>query len=275
MGFYLEVSVMNHFTIDATTPCRWIGMLLIILLIAQWSYAEKKKSDKKEGFVSDYEIDRARRYGDLATLQGLLQKLADQRNPKAEYELGLLYYQGRSGKSVPPYVIEKDYARAVTWLTRAADHGHVDAMGTLAEIYEKGRGVPLNDSKAVDLYLKAAQYGNVLAQNTMGVRYASGRGVPLDTRQSVKWFEKAAEQGYKRAQMNLAIMYRNGEGVERNLIIALKWLVIAKDRWWPGVDESDMQQAAFLASELKRSMTPEQIKKAERLQSEWAPKSQR
>ena len=229
--------------------------------IASAGSSEEKGQNKHEGLVSSFEIDQDRRKGDFGALHKAIQRLAHQGNPKAEFELGLMYYQG---------TIEKDYSKAMHWLTKAANHGHTDAMSVLAEMYQKGRGVPINESKAVKLDRQAAQLGKVFSQNTMGVRYAKGRGVPIDLSKSALWFERSAEQGYRRAQLNIGISYRDGQGVDRNLVVALKWFLIA-NQWRPGADYSDMADAAKLAANLKLAMTSPQIEEAERLKSEWVP----
>ena len=58
--------------------------------------------------------------------------------PKAEFNRGLAYYQG---KGVP-----KNYQKAVYWLRKAAIQGYAPAELYMAIVYyDGGHGVPRND----------------------------------------------------------------------------------------------------------------------------------
>lgn len=59
--------------------------------------------------------------------------LADKGNTRAEFNLGLLYFDG---KAVP-----QDYAEAAQWFERAADQGYTRAQHNLGEMYAIGQGV--------------------------------------------------------------------------------------------------------------------------------------
>jgi TPR repeat protein len=73
--------------------------------------------------------------GDYATALQLLGPLADQGNARAQFKLGVMYYEGQG--------VPQDYAEAVKWYRRAADQGYADGQGVLGFFYEKGDcGVP-------------------------------------------------------------------------------------------------------------------------------------
>ena len=59
--------------------------------------------------------------------------LADQGQPRAQFLLGLLYYDG---KGVP-----QDYPEAVKWFQQSADRGYARAQHNLGEMYATGQGV--------------------------------------------------------------------------------------------------------------------------------------
>jgi len=67
-----------------------------------------------------------------------LQRLANQGDPDAEWQMGI-----RCHSSYPP-----DDAQAMQWFERAADQGYVAAQATLGAYYWAGRGVPSDLSKA-------------------------------------------------------------------------------------------------------------------------------
>ena len=64
--------------------------------------------------------------GDYATALRELRTLAEQDFVRAQYNLGLMYY---NGEGVP-----RDYAEAATWFRRAADQGHADAKAALQRL---------------------------------------------------------------------------------------------------------------------------------------------
>jgi TPR repeat protein len=62
-------------------------------------------------------------------------------------------------------------------------------------VFEKGRGVTQDFTKAAEWYRKAAERGYGGAQNNLAIAYALGRGVPKDLVEAHKWFALAATHG--------------------------------------------------------------------------------
>ncbi|HHF3816987.1 TPA: tetratricopeptide repeat protein, partial [Haemophilus influenzae] len=98
--------------------------------------------------------------------------LAEQGNAKAQYNLGVMYGNGRG--------VKQDYFKAVNWYRKAAEQGHADAQLNLGYMYEKGRGVKQDDFEAVKWYRQAAEQGHADAQFNLGNMYAKGLGVKQD-----------------------------------------------------------------------------------------------
>jgi len=117
-----------------------------------------------------------------------------------------------------------DYATAYRLLKPLAEQGNAKAQYNLGFMYDKGQGVPKDDTEAAKWFRKAAERGNAFAQVNLGFRYAKGQGVPKDDTEAVKWFRKAAEQGIAKAQFNLGVMYEKGLGVPQDYAEAVKWL---------------------------------------------------
>jgi hypothetical protein len=69
-----------------------------------------------------------------------LQRLAEQGDPVAQFEIGARY---ATGEEVP-----QDYSQALNWFSKAAEQGNVPAQATLGAYYWAGRGVPQDLSKA-------------------------------------------------------------------------------------------------------------------------------
>lgn len=165
---------------------------------------------------------RALAGGDYATAAREFQALADQGNPRAQANLGYMYYVGEG--------VPQSYAEAVNWYRKAAIQGDRDAQYNLAVAYAFGEGITQNFAEAATWYRRAADQGHVLAQYSMGISHAYGEGVNQDAREAVRWFAAAAEQGYDRAQVQLGSKYHTGDGVAQNYQEAARWYRMAADR---------------------------------------------
>lgn len=121
---------------------------------------------------------------------------ADQGDAEAQYNLGVMYYDGEG--------VTRDYQQAFTWFKKAAAQGHAEAQYRLGKAYYEfhgASGVPKNDLQAALWYRRAADQGHVGAQTSLGVLYYNGEGVPQDYDQAALWLQKAADQGDAVAQM--------------------------------------------------------------------------
>ena len=78
------------------------------------------------------------RKGDYATAQRLLRGLADQGYAAPQYNLGLMYLNGRG--------VPQNDAEAAKWFLKAADQGYAAAQHNLGGMYDIGRGMPQNDA---------------------------------------------------------------------------------------------------------------------------------
>ena len=76
---------------------------------------------------------RAYEKQDYSTALKEWRPLADQGHPRAQFILGLMYYDG---KGVP-----QDYNEAAKWFQQSADRGYARAQYNLGEMYATGQGV--------------------------------------------------------------------------------------------------------------------------------------
>lgn len=97
----------------------------------------------------------AYRAGDYVTAFKKWQPLAEEGHAKAQYNLGLLYYNGRG--------VNQDYAQARHWYLKAAQQGQAFAQNNLGKLYEKGQGAPQDPVQADMWYLLSAAQGNDVA----------------------------------------------------------------------------------------------------------------
>ena len=159
-----------------------------------------------------------------------LKKSAEQGDAKAQYNLGVCYYNG--------YGVEKDYQEAVKWYHKAAEQGDAMAQFNLGLCYDYGNGIPRNKIEAYIWYVLSFKNGNDYVnknikrlesefgkeqfsevQFRLGVYFYSKK----DYQEAVKWYRKAAEQGLAEAQYNLGLCYEGGDGVKKDYQEAVKW----------------------------------------------------
>lgn len=130
--------------------------------------------------------------------------LADQGDTRSM--VGLAYM--RLNEQDPRYSPET----AASLLQRAADAGSAEAQFRLAQLYEKGKGVPKDAAKALALYQASAAQDYPNALNDLGVLYFNGElGLPQDQAKGLAYFEKAANLRQKEAMFNYAAMIDDGQ----------------------------------------------------------------
>ncbi len=73
-----------------------------------------------------------------------------------------------------------------------------------------------NPKEGFLIYQQFAQKGNAKAMNGLANLYNNGQGVAVDEAEALKWYLKAAEAGYTIAWYNLGSMYKAGIGTSQN-----------------------------------------------------------
>ena len=136
--------------------------------------------------------------GDYATAVALMEPLAEEGDAAAQYNLGITYARGLTGR--------KDYERSIKWFRRAADQGAALAQFNLGVIYQRGLGVPQDYAEAAKWYLAAANGEERRAQLEIGLKLASGQGIAEDLVQAHMWLNLAASLGEPNAAMHRDIV---------------------------------------------------------------------
>ncbi len=150
--------------------------------------------------------------------------------------------------------VPKNVYRAAELYKKAAEQDYVDAMFSLAVMYQEGIGVKQDLSTAVSWFTKAAEKGLAAAQFNLGVMYSNGIGVVQDYITAMDWYMKAAAQNYTLAQFNMALMYFHGHGTAKSLEKSYIWNTIAE---YNGNDDASKSRKLD-----ERNMSPSQIKAA-------------
>jgi localization factor PodJL len=140
-------------------------------------------------------------------------------DPRAAYEIGLRYAEGRG--------VASNYTEAAKWYERAAQGDVVPAMFRLGTLHEKGLGTTKDMTAARRFYEQAAARGNAKAMHNLAVIEADGGNKGPNYKVAAEWFRKAAERGIADSQFNLGILYARGIGVEQNLAESFKWFSLA------------------------------------------------
>ncbi len=122
--------------------------------------------------------------GDYATAVRLLKLAADQGHARAQFNLGLMYFNGEG--------VTQNYQEAARLYKLAADQGLANAPYNLGWMYFNGEGVTQNYQEAVRLFKLAADQGHAQAQFNLGHMYGNGRGVTQDYILAHMWFNLAA-----------------------------------------------------------------------------------
>lgn len=180
---------------------------------------------------------------------------------EAQYQVGLMYATGSGTR--------KDLGEAITWLTRAAERGHVGAQYMLGTHYGAEPGTAprgqVDEPRAMHWLYRATGQGHARAHHRLAqllrqahaaladAHEATAAGLGLAEAQLAMarrqlqdgsdpalqasgraWLLRAAEQGLPAAQTELGMAYLHGTGgFPRIDAEAWRWLQDAARRLWP------------------------------------------
>ena len=99
--------------------------------------------------------------GDYASAFREFRPLADQGVAAAQYNLGLMYVNGRG--------VTQDYVEAVKWYRKAAEQGNAKTQHNLGTMYFYGKGVTQNYVQAHMWFNLAAVKGNETSRKGRGI----------------------------------------------------------------------------------------------------------
>ena len=129
----------------------------------------------------------------------------------------------------------------------------------------------LRARQAAKWFRLAAEQGHGESQGLLADMYWKGIGTRQDYVEAMRWYKKAADQGLSCDQLQLGDMYRDSKGVTRNYVQAHMWMNLAATNELDiGLDCSEMAQRERDA--LAFRMTPDQLDEAHRFAREWKPK---
>lgn len=160
------------------------------------------------------------------------------------------------------FLNRKDYDQAIHWFKKSAKQGDVESQYKLGYIY--GGSTPIKKYKKALFWLRrASERGHSDAQFLLGEMYLSGRGTSQNFNQAIYWLKRSAYQGDEMAQLALGALYFRGGAVSKDYVQAYKWSFLASNQ------EDRELLAKNVLDEIKKSMTPSQIAKAQELASKF------
>ena len=150
-----------------------------------------------------------------------LKQLANRNNPKAQFELGVIYLKEKFLKS--------NNKTGIEYLIKAANQGLLDAQINLGNLYYygNGNGIDQNYILAYKYYSMAAEQDHTISQSQIGCLYYLGQGVIKNYEMAFKYYYLAAEKNHVNAQYNIGLMYYKGCGVNQDYGMAYKYYLLA------------------------------------------------
>lgn len=159
---------------------------------------------------------------------------------KAQYRLALLHIEGtivEPDRQIAEQWLEAaargghvDAARQLDVLRGGVE---VDDYLAIRLIESEGR-----TEEAADAYRRLSEQGDLRARTRLAWMYETGRGVPRDLSKAAQLFESAAALGDAEAQFALSVMLRTGAGRPRDDVAARAWLLDSARAGYPEAVEA-------------------------------------
>lgn len=122
----------------------------------------------------------------------------------------------------------------LAWTTKMASHGDMESQYELAQIFEKGIGVPQDMQRAIQYYEMAARQQHFPSMLKLGQILADDKPYQ-DFEKSLQWYIYAAQNGEVQAQLYLANFYQEAEHYDKNQ--AKHWLEKALRQLFPDAQD--------------------------------------
>jgi TPR repeat protein len=134
-------------------------------------------------------------------------------DPKLRNEFFTLHFGGEDQTSdAIKAAIPQDVSQAESFWLNATQQGYCRAFASLASVYDRGAGVPVNYTKAA-LYiadLVKCEPNNPLFLFKLGDRMTDAKGIPRDCIRARNLYYKSMSLGYSTAGANLGYIYDRG-----------------------------------------------------------------
>jgi uncharacterized protein len=152
-----------------------------------------------------------------------LHKAAKNGIAEAQYQIGLIYYEGNDSTY-------SDYTEAMKWFQLSANQGYAKAQSEMGFQYWYGEHIGRDYKQAFNWFMKAANQNNSYAQNFLGRLYEAGDGVEKNKEEAIEWYLKAADNNNQDARYALEYLYEEQDSKIYNEKEAYFWWFIAKSQ---------------------------------------------
>jgi TPR repeat protein len=120
--------------------------------------------------------------------------------------------------------------RSCQYLKSSADLGNSEAQWRYAICLKQGKGVPGDNSAAIDYLRLAAKQQNADGQVELGKCFENGEGVAQDDEEAVKYYKLSADQGNSEAQWRYGFCLAKGNGIEKDVTAAANYYKLSADQ---------------------------------------------
>ncbi len=152
----------------------------------------------------------------------MLQKAAENGNPDAQWEMGLMYEFSDK--------VQKDEAKALSLYRKSAEGGSAIGLYMVAHCYQHGIAVEEDTTTSDSLYAKAyaellqlAPEEDIYVLNFLGSAYFWGDGITADREKAFHYYLISAQKGNPETQYKIGNCYETGEGTDKDMNEALQW----------------------------------------------------
>ncbi|MHA6287612.1 tetratricopeptide repeat protein [Maricaulis sp. CAU 1757] len=142
-----------------------------------------------------------------------------ERAARAGHVGGMLAFAGELKASPVP----QDHIAARSWAERAAQRGSAEGMFLTAQMLDAGQGGERDAAGARLWYERAGRANLAEAAFQAGMMWAGGEGGEADDDVARTWLRQAAESGYGPAQGQLGLMIYQGRGGAADPVEAAHW----------------------------------------------------
>jgi uncharacterized protein len=158
---------------------------------------------------------------------------ADEDNPHALHELGLLYEKPPPPNGAPS-LVPYDPAQARELFTQAGQYGYPPSQFKLGSCYEYGSlTCPVDPRRSIAWYTRAAERGDAESELALSGWYLTGSEGVLKQSDSEAylWARRAANKGLPKAEYAVGYYSEVGIGVKQDLEEAKRWYMRAAGKF--------------------------------------------
>lgn len=206
---------------------RAIIAVLLAWVLASPAFAQVNY-DKDPGYQAALADADA---GRVAEAFPVIKRVAEAGFARAQYNLGILYRDGRG--TLPSQGMYRK------WIEASAAQEFATALFTLGLDYDLGRGVAKDLPRALAYYERSANAGDTMAAYNAGQLHLMGEGpIPANKVTAIRFLEMSAAANERPALMTLGYMYEAGFSAQQDVNRSRDYYYRAEAAGAPGAAEA-------------------------------------